>query len=312
VTKNERIAHLEALLERIRVRAAEPRQRAVMNGHAADPAALAVIAAPEVAAPAEAVPAFVAITAPVVSAPAIPPASPSRDEFSFDSSPPPPEADVDVDAPPLTLPRPPREPTLDPIQAADADYEVRESRARLVSDSRADEFYDHDDDGDLEAAIPQRHDTLPPEADADAVASPSRPAPPSSRRPIAIEQQMSALEGEGSPMPPPPESGRQVAEEDDPNDFDGEFTGVRHASSFTQRSESLEATLPSSILPGESIDIAVFGGPPPSAPLSTEARAVEVFYPRFPPHADLAAVFTAAPRFLPTTFTELLEATLAL
>jgi len=367
VTQSGRIAHLEALLDRIRARAAAPRELHVngrAGGAAAEPAAgppqashaepteprdLAAIQAAATGAPVHAPSshedASMSIQAAATGAPVHAPSShegapptpsatrsqePSRDEFAFDSAPPPAEGDAAAAAADDGEPRlAPSAPASAPVLIhgahdageADAVYDVRESRARLVPSSRADAFFEHEDEADelepadldgadLEAAIPQRHDTLPPDADADASVEPrSSPAPTSSRRPIAIEQQMSALSSGGAPIPPPPESGRQVAG-DDPGDFDGESTGVRHASSFTRAADPLEASLPSSTLPGALADRADFeqtAGVPPAA----GGRAADVVHPRLPANADVTGL-SAAPRFAPATFSELLDASLSL
>jgi hypothetical protein len=118
--------------------------------------------------------------------------------------------------------------------------------------------------------------------------------PASSRRPIALEPKLEELAfGDAAPSEqphaPPPESGRQVASPPVELDFEAEFTGVR---------------------PRDAEPAA------PSPPFTAVARPMDVSAPEVTTgqrKAGPAAVFEgAAPVFKPSTFGDLLDATLSL
>jgi hypothetical protein len=117
-------------------------------------------------------------------------------------------------------------------------------------------------------------------------------APASSRRPVEPEEQLADMAfGPGAPQPPrhtpPPESGRLPAAP--PDEFDDvDVTGVRDATALA-KGDAAEPVLP-----------------------LAEPIVAEVSRPVLSATGDVADVVGPSPRFVPKTFTELLEATLSL
>jgi hypothetical protein len=159
-----------------------------------------------------------------------------------------------------------------------------------------------------------------PEPEPEPVREPDpEPEPPaSSRRPIAVESNLADLAFGDAPPPeaphtPPPESGRQVASTPVDLDFDGDFTGVRTREPDDGEVPAVGTPSPPPPPPesespataeGESVELA----PPP---VSAIASAEEVIVPILPETAS--AIFEGnAPAFKPTSFGELLDATLSL
>jgi hypothetical protein len=121
--------------------------------------------------------------------------------------------------------------------------------------------------------------------------------PASSRRPIALEPKLEELAfGEAAPVEPgphtpPPESGRQVAAAPVDLDFEGEFTGVRPREPEAVAVTVLEASAAKEAAP---------------AVLAAEATGAKLSGPA-------PVIFEgSAPVFKPSTFGELLDATLTL
>jgi hypothetical protein len=263
------ISRLEALLARVRSRAAQPRAVAVAN-HVAQPAAAAAIA-----------------PAPVEddeddNQPTVPPPPGvgPKDPFAARRLPPsePPAIDVDVDmsadevsAPPTdradSVPPEPAAPEMGVGVAAEA----ASSQERLVMTEPE----------PAEVPEPVGPVSLPEPAAAAEVEAEEEP-PASSRRPLAPQPEERLAEmafGATEPRPamhtPPPESGRLPAAPAADVDFPDEDTGVHAAQ--------------------------------PPAPITPQATRAELY-----PSADVAKTHGAVAAFHPTTFAELLDASLRL
>jgi hypothetical protein len=321
LSKAVTLSKLEALLARIRTRAAEPRsprQPALAAPAPAftPPAAPAPVAAsPRVAVVRAPAPPPAAVAPPAFVAPppaAVAPPEPARPRVVREPSPQPPEV---IEA--TTLPPPP----LVEV-SSDADFEVEvEMPLPTPEPAVVSEAIDGKDSGERLSAAPlvaaepaavdvgpaiERVEVLSDEEgvadeDVDAEASPSDEVdetPASSRRPVTAppEERLAELafgseEPESARHTPPPKSGRLPAPP--AGEFDPDVTGVR-------------AT------PGLSVDEeSALLSPPPPEPSVLSAQAVR---------ADLASganvrvpdVIGQAQAFAPATFLALLDASLSL
>jgi hypothetical protein len=314
------ISKLEALLSRIRTRAAEPRSGRAAAAPApppsvvvAPPAAIApppvvvapsvVVAAPVVVAPAPvAPPAFVAPSAPVGRA-------------AREPSPEPPEA-IALDEP--TLPPPPFAGAGD--VDIDVDVDVTTGTPEPAPAVAASEVQDATDSRErLSAAPPVRLESLPADAEdvgpsieqvdelANEVNEGGIPGdddegieetPASSRRPVTAppEERLAELAfGAEEPQParhtPPPKSGRLPAPP--AVEFDADVTGVRAASTVATHDDAMA---PSS--EGREPSVLSAQAVRPNLASGTDVRAVDVI--------------GEAQRFAPATFLALLDASLSL
>jgi hypothetical protein len=319
------ISKLEALLSRIRTRAAEPRSRAVAAPAAPPvPAPVAVVAAPVASAPvvapapppvaaapppaAVAPPAFVPPPVRAVPAPPPPPSPEPPEAVEETTLPPPPlvevssEADFDVDVDvSMPTPEPARASEAPEVLAAEAEVSdldapgLRDSRERL---SAAPAVAPEPAAVDAGPTV-ERVEVL---SDEEGVAAEDEEeeleeAPASSRRPVAPpEERLAELAfGTEEPQPPrhtpPPKSGRLPAPP--AGDFDPDVTGVRAAA------------------PGLSLDEEAPASAPTTAPSVLSAQSVR---------ADLGSganarvpdVIGEAQAFAPATFLALLDASLSL
>lgn len=317
------IAKLEALLSRIRTRAAEPRLARSAVAAAPAPVAhapVAVVAAPAAPAPVAApAPTPVAVAPPLaavappafVSARAVPAApapSPEPPEAIEETTLPPPplvevssesDFDVDVDVS-MTTPEPLTASEAAELQAGEAEASefeapLRDSRERLAAASPVAPEPARDDGPTLERVeVLSDEEGVAAEDEEEEVEE----APASSRRPVAPppEERLAELAfGTEEPQParytPPPKSGRLPAPP--AGEFDPDVTGVRAATPGL----SLEDEGPASAQTAE--------------PSVLSAQAVR---------ADLASggdvrvpdVLGQAQAFAPATFLALLDASLSL
>jgi hypothetical protein len=319
------ISKLEALLSRIRTRAAEPRSRAVAAPAAPPvPAPVAVVAAPVASAPvvapappppafvpppaAVAPPAFVPPPVRAVPAPPPPPSPEPPETIEETTLPPPPlvevssEADFDVDVD-VSMPTPEPATASEAPEVLAAEAEVPDLDAPGLRDSR-----ERLSAAPAVAPEPAAVDAGPTAprvevlSDEEGVAAEDEEeeleeAPASSRRPVAPpEERLAELAfGTEEPQParhtPPPKSGRLPAPP--AGDFDPDVTGVRAAA------------------PGLSLD--------EEAPVSAQTTAPSVLSAQSV-RADLASganvrvpdVIGEAQAFAPATFLALLDASLSL
>ena len=297
MTVKERISKLESLLSRVTTRAGAPRTAAPKaETHEAAP----IAAAPHVAAAPVAVPTRAAEPAPARPPMTDPP--PTRKpgaEIELDedllvaasAAPPPVEALGSrqrlVAAPAVDAAELPAEDKTDaqrlpPVSASPPSLDTRTEAPELEIGTAEDDADLGDDEGP-EQARDEEEEEEPPS---------------SSRRPIAAEPPLAELTfGDAPPLPamhtPPPESGRQVAGPAVDLDFDGDSTGVR------ERPEEAQTAKPPSVAQKAATA-------PPPRELVPEITKATV------PHGDVAS-FQGAPReFAPSTFGELLDATLGL
>jgi len=271
------IAKLEALLARVRMRAAEPRRPKTS-------------AAPALAAP------------PPAAGRAV--AEETDDSDELPTRPPPagvaapaePEIVIDVDVP--------ERPSDDVAPAAAASGS--DSRERLVAASPATPLPTAEPARDT-PDVPVEVAAATTEESTAAHAEPGKaeedddeiePAPSSSRRPVAVEPEERLAEmafGAVDPQPPrhtpPPESGRLPAAPAADADYDGEITGVRDTSSIAADEAARRASTEGS-------------SPPEVVPEATR--------PRLPAGDRVAEVMGAARASGPTTFVALLDASLTL
>lgn len=290
MSNGEVLARLEALLHRVRTRAAQPRVPTTpVAGPVAAPA-FSSAAVPSRPSPAPA----------PRSAPAFPPTEPSMRAVPLPPVEPPKPAPPATPPPPLPLdeevtfaqPKPAAPRLSEPEIVVDVEVPAAaESRERLV----AAEPVPPEAVAEPVAApteVPEaRPESLPP-ADIEAVAEEEDEvdrAPISSRRPVAPEPEERLAEmafGAEDLSPPihtpPPESGRLPAAPI--VEFDGDTTGVREAPPIAQ---------------------AV------AAPRTREL-VPEVTRPAIPPGPDAADILGEAQRFSPSTFLALLDASLLL
>jgi nicotinate-nucleotide--dimethylbenzimidazole phosphoribosyltransferase len=326
------IAKLEALLSRIRTRAAEPRSARPAAATAPAPVApapvalapVAVVAAPAAPAPVAApAPAPVAVVAPPPAAvaspafvppparavPAAPAPSPEPPEAPEETTLPPPplvevtsEADFDVDVDvSMTTPEPLTASDAPELQAGEAEASeleapLRDSRERLAAASPVAPAPAARDDG----PTVERVEVL---SDEEGVAAEDEEegveeAPASSRRPVAPppEERLAELAfGTEEPQPArhtPPPKSGRLPAPP-AGEFDPDVTGVRAAT------------------PGLSLEEEAPASAPPAEPSVLSAQAVR---------ADLASganvrvpdVLGEAQAFAPATFLALLDASLAL
>lgn len=292
MSANEKVAKLEALLARVQSRAGEARPKT--NGAANGAGVIAMAPAPSPA------PAPVAAAAePVWTPPSAPPPS-TRQQPRFSSVPPPSRHDV---------------------TSYDADVDVE------IGTEEVDVDIDMDDqglglEGGMSAADEVTQEPPPVQAAANEIVE---PAPTSSPRPIASEQP-EAFEEESAPRhTPPPESGKQVAAPSvspqvrkssmPPQSLEGHTliggwrepgipagaggAGVRVPGPPGMAPEPVTATRTASV--------------PPRPSDRPAALAPEATHAELPGEgANVASFQGAVPTFQPSTFGELLDATLGL
>ena len=297
MSKSVTVSRLESLLARIRGRAAEPRPAASSAPGVAH--AVPAIAPPPAAPPPAAPPPAPAppVAAPVVARPVQrvePPPTVIIDQIEEATLPPPPMASddfaVDVDVHVSTPPPP----SMDAVPGSNREpspSQERLSGAQALSTEPPAVMADVADEG----PSLEHGESL---ADEDALAGEEKPeeAPISSRRPVAPpEERLAELAfGAGEPLPPrhtpPPKSGRLPAPP--ATEFDGDVTGVRDAVALP--TAGADATRPA----------AQASRPGVLAPQAVRPNLVSE--PR------VADVIGDAQAFAPSTFFELLDASLAL
>ena len=304
------LSRLEALLARIRTRAAEPRRSAPLAAAAAPAAAPQAVAAPAIATPVVATPipvspvspALVARAAPVAVAPPAP--APALAREAAISVAPEPESAVDE----LTLPPP-------PMPAGDQEFAVEVDMSDAI-DAPEPSAVDHDSRGAsasqerLAVADSVPPPSIPPAERADRGASlegvdaltddEPRPgdededieeAPISSRRAVVSqpEERLAHLAFGADEPPqrhtPPPKSGPLPAPPAG-GEFEADITGVRKAETL----------------------LADDAHPPPAPSVLVPQTAK----PNLASSADVADVIGEAQSFAPDTFVALLDASLSL
>jgi hypothetical protein len=304
VSKSVTVSKLESLLARIRGRAAEPRPAASSAAPAVAPAVAravpAIVAPPAAPPPAAAAPPPAPappVAAPVVTRPVQrvePPPTVIIDQIEEATLPPPPMASddfaVDVDMHVSTPPPPPMDAAPGSNREPSSSQE-RLSAAQAPSTEPPAVMADVADEGPSIG----HGESL---ADEEALAGEERPeeAPISSRRPVAPpEERLAELAfGAGEPQPPrhtpPPKSGRLPAPP--ASEFDADVTGVRDAVA----------------LPTAGADV-----PRPAAQASRPAvLAPQAARPNLVSEPRVADVIGDAQAFAPSTFFELLDASLSL
>ena len=300
----EKVSRLEELLARIKTRSAEPRTTALAAGapilieHAPDAVATA--------SPPSALPVMAEAAQPV-----------------FPSEPPMASAHPVAATDPITTPPEPGEEFDSDAEVSSEVVELDLDEAAYVSASEASaELIEVEDDEDAEpmttqtsSYYPEALKTPPPRAPVPVPANEiEEPAPSSSRRPIASEEPESAFDAESAPRhTPPPESGKQVASASPPARRSlppASLEGQTLIGGWREPGMAGSGPPGPSVTPYAGVRLPTAEAPPTRA--SGTRLSPDVSKPSLPLAAHVASIEGVPPAFKPSSFGDLLDATLAL